>query len=166
MDADVDRPLLVMQGRSDDDRKYMLKSYLDSGAARSVCPLKHGDAFGITPSEQSKKGTGFRTATNKRVPNLGNRTIKGQNEIGQGVEMRYAVANVSVALDSISQICDTGATVTFTKHGGVIEQPDGNKIPFQRDRDTYTRHVWVTPPAEQPNKSMEPGFPRQDPQGL
>ena len=80
--------------------------------------------------------------------------------------MRYAVANVTVALDSISQICDTGATVTFTKHGGVIVQPDGNKIPFQRERDTYTRQVWVTPPEPQEPKQPETPFPRQDPQGL
>ena len=59
--------------------------------------------------------------------------------------MVYAVANVTAALDSISQICDTGATVTFGRHGGYIKQNNGLTIPFQREGDTYTRRVWVEP---------------------
>ena len=57
--------------------------------------------------------------------------------------MNYSVADVSVALDSISQICDSGATVVFNKHGGYIERPDGRKTTFKRDRDTYIREVWI-----------------------
>ena len=120
-----------------------LKSFLDSGAARSVCPIKHGEGFGTTPSEQSRRGAGFRTATNKRVPNLGDRVVRGTNENHQQVDMHYSVANVVSALDSVSQICDGGATVTFTQHGGTIQKNDGMVIPFRREGNTYTRSVWV-----------------------
>ena len=45
-----------------DPTKYvLLESFLDSGAARSVCPRTHGDQFGIVPTEASKQNKGFRT---------------------------------------------------------------------------------------------------------
>ena len=75
--------------------------------------------------------------------NLGERTIGGKNEQGQLVDMTYAVANVSSALDSVSQICDTGAEVLFTKRGGEIKRPNGTTILFQRDGNNYVRKVWV-----------------------
>ena len=57
--------------------------------------------------------------------------------------MRYVVAPVRVALDSVSQICDSGATVTFNKQGGWIQDPDGTISTFTRDRDTYVRDIWI-----------------------
>ena len=57
--------------------------------------------------------------------------------------MTYAVADVTVALDSISQICDGGATVLFHKAGGYIEDSDGVRHDFHRDHDTYVRRTWV-----------------------
>ena len=57
--------------------------------------------------------------------------------------MKYAVADISVALDSVPQICDAGATVVFGKTGGFIEQPDGSRENFDRVGDTYIRTVVV-----------------------
>ena len=57
--------------------------------------------------------------------------------------MCYAVADVSVALDSVSQICDADATVVFRKDGGCIYDASGTEHPFVRDGDTYVRRVWV-----------------------
>ena len=132
-----------------------LKSFMDSGAARSVCPMQHGRGFGIKSSARSRAGGGFRTATNKRIPNLGDRTISGVHENGQRIDMTYAVANVRVALDSISQICDAGAQVIFHREGGYILEANGNKIPFAREDNTYVRTVYV------PESSAGP-FPRQE----
>ena len=64
--------------------------------------------------------------------------------------MNYAVADISVALDSVSQICDRDATVVFQKHGGYIMDSTGEKHTFERQGDTYIREVWV---------DAEPGFP-------
>ena len=106
----------------------------------------------------------IRTATNNCVPNLGDRVISGKNELGQGMHVRYAVANVTVALDSVSQICDAGASVTFGRHGGFITQQDGSTIPFQREGDTYTRIVWALPEAggSQAVRNQETPFNRPD----
>ena len=57
--------------------------------------------------------------------------------------MRYLVAPVRIPLDSVSQICDTGATVTFHQTGGVINNPDGSVTKFGRDKNTYVREMWV-----------------------
>ena len=121
----------------------VLRSVIDSGAARSVCPVKHGEQFGLTSTPQSRAGSGFRTATNKRVSNLGSRKVVGVNHDNQQVGMNYAVANVTAALDSVSQICDTAAGVWFGPTGGYILEKNGKKVPFHRDGDTYVREVRV-----------------------
>ena len=96
----------------------LLKSYVDSGAARSVCPTGFGEQFGLIQTPGSRNGEGFKTATGKRVSNKGGRTIVGHTDFGTSVSMKYAVADINVALDSVSQICDTGAQVVFRKTGG------------------------------------------------
>ena len=73
--------------------------------------MKFGEQFGIKSTSQSRSGCGFRTATNKRVPNMGSRQVVGINEANQKIGMTYAVANVNAALDSVSQICDIATGV-------------------------------------------------------
>ena len=57
--------------------------------------------------------------------------------------MKYSVADISVPLDSISQICDAVASVTFNADGGWIELPDKERLVFHREGDTYCRKMWV-----------------------
>ena len=59
--------------------------------------------------------------------------------------MRYNVAPVTVPLDSVSQICDSGAEVIFRKNGGTIVDADGTKTDFLRVGDTYKRECWIDP---------------------
>ena len=77
--------------------------------------------------------------------------VVGKTDTGKGITMKYAVADISVPLDSISQICDAGATVLFTATGGSINMPSGEKLPFERRGDTYFRRMWVERnPTESP----------------
>ena len=69
--------------------------------------------------------------------------IIGHDEAGHTIGMNYAVAIITGALDSVSQICDTGATVIFTRTGGTIVRANGDKSTFERTGDTYTRRVRV-----------------------
>ena len=69
--------------------------------------------------------------------------MHGKSKTGKDISMEYAVADIGVALDSVSQICDTGTTVTFEKSGGVIRQGNGNEERFDRVGDTYVRTVVV-----------------------
>ena len=92
------------EGERTADGKLWLKSYVDSGAARSVCSRKFGEHFGIVPTAGSHRGDGFLTATGKKVVCLGGRRVAGENEQGKTISMNYAVTDINVALDSVSQI--------------------------------------------------------------
>ena len=58
---------------------------------------------------------------------------------------RYAAADVTNALDSVSQICDARNTVVFTSEGGYVIGPRG-RHDFDRVGDTYVRSTWVRRP--------------------
>ena len=98
-------------------KKVEITPYLDSGASRSVCPQTHAEQYPCIAVDPAK-ALNFRTATNKKVPCLGERTVVGNDAEGNHLSMKYQVADVTVALDSVSQICDTGAKVVFEKHAG------------------------------------------------
>ena len=115
-----------------------LKSYMDSGAARSVCPVDFGAQFGTSETEASRRGENFRTATGKRVRNQGARSVEGRTEAGDKIAMNYVVADIAVALDSVSQMCDRGAIVTFEKDGGHIRDASGRIFRFNRCNDVST----------------------------
>ena len=132
-----------------------VNTFMDSGAARSVCPLTFCDEVPITASEGSRSGEQFRTASGTRLLNRGDRVIKGQGPNGEMLAMRYAVADVAMALDSVSQICDTGAQVLFTKWGGYILGPAG-RVDFTRVGDTYVRTTWVKRPRKKIVKQPGP----------
>ena len=117
-------------------------TYMDSGAARSVCPLNFCAEFGTRETESSKRGEHFRTAAGTKIQNEGERVIRGLSNDGDLLSMRYAVADVTVPLDSISQMCDNGATVVFNKHGGYILRR-GGRVDFERRNDSYVRRSWV-----------------------
>ena len=91
--------------------KVKLMSYVDSGAARSVCPKQFGQQFPTVATDASRRKDGFQTATGKKVYNQGARAVRGETAGGKTISMNYAVADVAVALDSVSQICDSGASV-------------------------------------------------------
>ena len=85
-----------------------------------MCPRTHGKQFGLTETDASRRQDGFRTATGRRVVNRGSRNILGTDENGRKSLMSYSVADVNVALDSVSQVCDKDATVIFRKDGGAL----------------------------------------------
>ena len=134
-----------------------LRSYVDSGAARSVCPQTHAAQFPLV-EDGKKNGGGFLTATGKRVQPVGGRRVEGINHDGRRMQMNYVVAPVRMPLDSVSQICDTGATVVFTKTGGRIVDASGAVTTFSREKDAYIREMWV---PRDPARPGTPPFTRQ-----
>ena len=86
----------------------------------------------------------------------------GQTDEGESVAMTYAVAEITTPLDSVSQICDAGNKVVFTREGGWIEGPDEKKTCFERDGDTYRRITWVKNSRCEDPEELPP-FVRQRP---
>ena len=139
---------------------------IDSGAARSVCPVNTCSQYSVSQSHDGP--THFRTATGDRVTNQGLRQLEGVSDEGTALSLKYYVAEVSTPLDSVSQICDKGNIVVFTKNGGYICGPRG-RMAFKRQNDTYVRNTWVkrNPSGRRVGSSpMEvgalQGFPRQE----
>ena len=52
----TDSQLHALNADQSVDDLVELKSYMDSGAARSVCPKRFAEQFGLTPSAASLKG--------------------------------------------------------------------------------------------------------------
>ena len=89
------------------------------------------------------------------VLNEGERIVTGQSEDGLALSMRYAVADIAVPLDSISQICDGGSVVVFSKKGGYVVNANGARLDFVRKGDTYRRRTWVRRPRQQHEKATK-----------
>ena len=131
-----------------------IKSCIDSGAARSVCPVAYCDDQPVVASKSSQQGDQFKTASGVKLDNQGDRVIRGYDDNGRKLALRYAVADVTDALDSVSQICDAGNTVIFNSNGGYIIGP-GGKTAFDRVYDTYVRTTWVKNPKK-PRRRRNP----------
>ena len=138
-----------------DGEWQLVETFMDSGAARSVCPLGFCPHIDVMPSDQSRRGQHFRTAGGTVVPNEGERVVTGTSESGLALSMRYAVADIAVPLDSISQICDGGSVVVFSKKGGYVVNANGAKLDFIRKGDTYRRRTWVRQPRQKTNKTKD-----------
>ena len=125
----------------------VVESIVDSGAARSVCPIHFCDSFG-TQKPPAGVVEHFKTATGARVPNEGKRTIRSFGDNGAILSTTYSVADIAVPLDSVSQMCDSGSTVIFNKHGGRVIGSNGAVIcQFDRKNDTYVRRSWIQKPV-------------------
>ena len=61
----------------------LVESYIDSGAARSVCPRTHCPGFEVKPSAASRQNEHFKTANGARVANEGDRIILGAGSQGE-----------------------------------------------------------------------------------
>ena len=135
---------------------------MDSGAARSVCPVHLCKENGTLPVGSGPEY--FRTATGDRIPNHGQRQIRGYTDSGQVMSLRYNVADVSTPLDAVSSICDKGNIVIFTALGGFICGKHG-RMTFERKGDTYVRKTWVKRPGARSrarSAAMDLDFLRQD----
>ena len=165
--CDQDTSSLMQVNAPTDDGWECLESMVDSGAARSVCPMSVCPENGLLPSRSGPEY--FRTATGDKVQNHGLRRIQGCATEGVDLTLMYNVADVSTPLDSVSQICDKGNIVVFTSTGGYICGPHG-KLSFKRRNDTYVRQTWVRKPRDgatggrkkKESNSMEVDFLRPD----
>ena len=117
-----------------------------------MCP-----AYPIMESEGSRRGQEFVCASENVVPNLGEQKLPVMMETGKKANIKYQIADVSRALNSISEICDAGHPeygnhVIFGRHGGIIVNLEsGETTPFNRDSNIYSLDFWVEPFQRQAN---------------
>ena len=134
----------------DKDGWVKVKGVMDSGASESVAPPTMCPHYDITPSPGSVAGQEYVSASDDRIPNLGEQVLSIVTADGKEGMVKYQVADVSRPLNSISEICDAGGEggqhVIFGKHGGMIVNLEtGRQTPFAREEGVYTLDFWVTP---------------------
>ena len=145
----------VCNAVSDGEREWeVIESVVDSGAARSVCPVAMYPNEGTMRSHNGPRT--FKVANGTVIPNYGIRQFEGVTDEGHSLELNYNVTEVSNPLDSVSQICDKGNIVVFTKDGGYICGPRG-KLGFTRKQDTYVRKTWIKKRKPRDDNAMDVG---------
>ena len=87
------------------------------------------------------------------MPQLGEQKLEVVLDSGKDTALKYQIADVSRALNAVTEICDAGRHVIFGRRGGVIVNLEsGRTAPFEREGNIYCLDYWVKP------------FTRQEPQ--
>ena len=134
---------------------------MDTGAAQSVAPPSLACHLPMVETAASRRGAEFQTADGNRILNQGRRSIPSYTSEGKQVTMEYDATDVVKLLNSVSQICDKGNEVTFTKWGGYIwNEATNNVTEFIRDKGVDVLETWTQLQADEVNTQ---GFTRQGP---
>ena len=129
---------------------------MDSGCGVSVAPPGMCPAYPIAESEGSRRGQEFMSASEDTMPNLGEQKLEVVLDSGKSTSIKYQIADVSRALNAVTEICDAGHPdhgnhVIFGRRGGMIVNLEtGKRTPFQHEGNIYCLDYWMKP------------FPRQE----
>ena len=84
------------------------------------------------------------------MPNLGEQKLEVVLDSGKATALKYQIADVSRALNAVTEICDAGHRVIFGRRGGVIVNLEsGRSTPPQREGNSYCLDYWVKPCTRQ-----------------
>jgi hypothetical protein len=128
------------------DEWIRVQSVMDSGCGCSVAPPGMCPSYPINESEASLRGQEFTSASEHDLPNLGEQVLQVVMEDGKETTLSYAIADVSRALNAVTEVCDQGNRVIFGRSGGIIENlQTGKQTPFKREGNIYALEYWVKP---------------------
>ena len=143
------RDLLSINWKSGTDdwegkRWIKVESVVDSGAAAPVAPPTMAPHVQIVPSEGSKRGQKWTSASKHKIPNLGQQQIHACTESGSPTDVMFQIAEVGKPLVSVSAICEKGNRVIFGRAGGVVQNnKTGAETPFYRKNGIYVLSLWL-----------------------
>ena len=158
-DEEPEKPtedLLNLNWRSDMEefggRKFVrVESVMDSGASTPVAPPSMMPGMPVKPSEGSRRGQKWSSASKHKIRNLGEQRLKAVTEEGEETEVLFQIADVSKPLVSVSAICERGNRVIFGRSGGVVQSlSTGKLIPFERRNGIYILSLWLEDESEAP----------------
>lgn len=108
-----------------------VSSVVDNGASAPVAPPSIAPNVPIVPSEGSKRGQKWTSASEHKVNNLCQQVIHACTESGSMTDVLFQVAEVSKPLISVSALCERGNRVIFGRAGGVRQNTKtGRHTPF------------------------------------
>ena len=132
-------------------------SVMDSGASAPVAPPSMLPNVAVVPSEGSRRGQRFTSASKHKLKNLGEQKIHACSEEGQDLEVLFQIADVSKPLVSVSSICERGNRVIFGRSGGVVKSMrTGHEIPFHRNNGIYVLSMWMADGPEDKTSMPSP----------
>ena len=138
---------------SSEDGWTYVKGVVDSGAVESVSHPSMCPQHPTQSSPASRAGEGYTSASGDFLPCLGEKILPVMTLDGRYAKVKYQQADVSRALNSVSEICDGGGEegqlVLFSKHGGVVLNLETwQRTSFEREGGIYTMGMWVQPPEQ------------------
>ena len=115
-----------------ESKRWMkVSSVVDSGALTAVAPPSMAPNVPIVPSEGSKRGQKWTSASKHELKHLGHPSIHACTESGSMSDVLFQVAEVSKPLISVSALCERGNRVIFGRAGGVRQNTKtGRHTPF------------------------------------
>jgi hypothetical protein len=146
---------MVQGWRREEQGWVRVRSVMDSGCGVSVAPPGMCPAYPIEESEGSRRGQEFMSASENTMPNLGEQKLEVVLDGGKETAIKYQIADVSRALNAVTEICDAGHPdfgnhVIFGRRGGMIVNLETGKMThFQREGNIYCLDYWVKPFARQ-----------------
>ena len=118
-------------------RWVRVESVMDSGASAPVAPPTMMPNVKVVPSEGSRRGQRWSSASKHKIDHLGEQHLKACTEEGDETEVLFQIA-------SVSTICERGNRVIFGRNGGVVQNlQSGKLIPFQRRNGIYILSLWL-----------------------
>ena len=126
-------------------RKFVrVESEVDSGASTPVAPPSMMPGVKVVPSEGSRRGQKWSSASKHKIRNLGEQRLKAVTEEGEETEVLFQIADVSKPLVSVSAICERGNRVIFGRSGGVVPYlTTGKLFLFERRNGIYVLLLWM-----------------------
>ena len=155
IDEDDGSELYGSEWRQEPEGEWVkVESVMDSGASAPVAPPTMAPRVPIRPSEGSRRGQNYTSASKHKLPNLGEQLLSAVTEAGEQTSVLFQVADVSRPLVSVSAICEMGNRVIFGKSGGVVQSlTTGLETPFHRKNGIYVLGMWL-------RNAEDTGFPR------
>lgn len=144
----------MQHNKVDEEPKWQkIEAVMDSGAADSVAPASLAPWVPVAESPGSRRGQHYLSASGDRLPNQGQKKLQVLTEDGTPTTTTYQIADVTRPLCAVSRMCDQDNVVVFTKEGGFVQSPTGQRTNFRRERNVYLLDTWIQEPMR--------GFTRQ-----
>jgi len=118
---------------------------IDSGAAECVCGVGHFESVAmLTGEDRPNAGVEYVCADGGRIPNIGEKHVKGLTTDGLKLNVNFQVTPVDRPLISVGKLTKAGHKVVFGMNGGTItHNRSGAVTPFRRENGVYVLDLWV-----------------------
>ena len=123
---------------------------VDSGASETVMGEDMAKYVPTKPSDASRRGVMYEVGNGERIPNLGEKVIRGVTD-GEGYvrSITAQICDVNKPLLSVHKLVQAGNTVVFGPGGSYIQdQTTGEQIWLREAGGMYMAKMWVPTSAK------------------